>query len=170
MIQKPERATLARMDTGQVIQFLSNPYILEDEKTAEYDLPEVSGSIAPPLRFKYGGARQVRFACRFISRGNADSVAVQVEFIRRLAIPTGPKKVPPLAFLTIGGFQSALRIRDWKVTYNAWTPALRPRDLTVEVQATVDYGVPAPPPQPKPAARNTAKSKQNIRIERIKVR
>jgi hypothetical protein len=166
MIQKPQRAMLARMDTGEVIEFLTNPYTLEDSKTAVYDEPEVNGAVAPPLNFKHGGARQVRFACRFISQGNVDAVSKQVEFIRRLAIPVKPNNVPPLAFLTIGGFQAPIRIKEWKVLYNSWTPTLRPRDISVEVQATVDYGTPAPPPQPKLAKVNQAKAKQSIKIER----
>lgn len=163
MIQKPERAMLTRMDTGEVIEFLSNPHLLEDLKSAIYDEPEVSGAVAPPLQFKYGGPRQVRFVCRFISQGNVGDVAKQVEFIRYLAFPTGPDNVPPLAFITIGGFQMPIRIREWRVTYNSWTPALKPRDLTVEVQSTVDYGTPAPPPQPKPGGEKKAQARQAVR-------
>lgn len=181
MIQRPVRATLARLDTGETIEFLANPHTMEDLKSAVYDEPEVSGAIAPPLAFKHGGAREVRFACRFIAQGNVAEVASQVEFIRALALPAGPNKIPPMAFLTIGGFQMPLRVREWRVTYNAWTPALKPRDLTVEVQATVDYGTPVPPPQPKPAKVNTAKARQSVRgkgrpkkaipqVERITVR
>ncbi len=171
MIKKPVRAMLSRMDTGKTIQFLSNPHTLEDEKTAEYEEPEVSGATAPPLRFKYGGSRQIKFECRFIAQGNVNDIAVQVEFIRSLALPVKPNNTPPKAFLAIGGFQMPIRIRNWKVTYNAWTPALKPKDLTVEVHATVDYGTPVPPAQPKPAAKtNKAKAKQNIKIQRITVR
>lgn len=168
MIQKPQRATLTRMDTGEVIEFLSNPHTLEDSKTAVYDEPEVDGAIAPPQKFKYGGPRPIRFICRFISKGNVDAVGSQVEFIRRLAIPIKPTNTPPLVFLTIGSFQMRIRIREWKVLYNDWTPALRPKDLTVEVRATADYGTPVPPPQPKPAKQNKAKAKQNSKKEKSK--
>ncbi|MDI3548124.1 MAG: hypothetical protein PWR10_1776 [Halanaerobiales bacterium] len=168
MIQKPQRATLARMDTGEVIEFLANPHMLEDSKSAVYDEPEVDGAVAPPLKFKYGGARSIQFMCRFISQGNVDAVTKQVEFIRYLAIPVKPKNVPPLAFLTVGSFQMPIRIREWKVLYNNWTPALKPKDITVEVWATTDYGTPVPPPQPKPANANKAKAKQNSKKDLIK--
>lgn len=166
MIKKPQRATLTRVDTGEVIEFLANPHTLEDSKTAVYEEPEVDGAVAPPLKFKHGGPRLVRFLCRFISQGNVDTVSNQVEFIRRLAIPVKPANVPPMAFLTIGGFQSRIRIQEWKVLYNNWTPALRPRDLSVEVRAVVDYGTPVPPPQPKPAKQDNAKAKQNSKKEK----
>jgi hypothetical protein len=166
MIQKPERAMLARMDTGEVIEFLSNPHLLEDLKSAVYDEPEVSGAVAPPLQFKHGGPRQVRFQVRSITQGNIADVTRQVEFIRRLALPTAPNNVPPLAFITIGGFQTPIKIRKWQVNYNAWTPALKPRDLSVEVQATVDYGVPPPPPQPKPGGVKKAAAKQAIKAKK----
>lgn len=165
MMQKPVRATLTRTDTGETISFLYNPYVLEDAKGNEYEEPEVEGALAPPLVFKHGGTRRVRFACRFISQGNPDVVAQQVEFIRRLANPVQPANVPPLAFVTIGGFDMPIRIMEWRVVYNEWTPALKPKDLYVEVEAAVDYKTPAPPPQPQPGKKNNAKAKQNSKSD-----
>lgn len=174
MIQKPARAMLARMDTGEVIEFINNPHVLEDEKSAEYDMPEVNGAIAPPLQFKYGGARTIRFEVRYIAQGNVDQIARQIEFVRNLAIPVKPKNVPPLARLSIGGFQVPIRITRWRVPYSDWTPALRPKDVTLEVEAVVDYGTQAPA-QPKPASVNKAKGKQAVKknatkVQKIKVK
>ena len=158
MMQKPVRATLTRTDTGETISFLYNPYVLEDAKGNEYEA-EVEGALRP-AGVGIGGTRRVRFACRFISQGNPDVGGSRWNSFGWQTLFNLPMSPLPCYYRRL---DMPIRIMEWRVVYNEWTPALKPKDLYVEV-AAVDYN-PAPPPQPQPGKKNNAKAKQNSKSD-----
>ncbi|MGE5551523.1 MAG: hypothetical protein ACM3ZC_13505 [Bacteroidota bacterium] len=158
----PARASLTRIDTGESVTLLANPHALNDSKAAEYDRPEVSKAVAPPFKFKFGGSRDITFAFRLIARGNVDEIEQQINTLRSFTLPAGPAKDPPVVMFVAGQLQEKVRVMEIRSTVDAWTPALRPRDVMVEVTLSVDYGVKLPA-QPKPAAKKVEVGRQQVR-------
>jgi hypothetical protein len=137
---KITRATLSRLDTGEMIEFLTNPHGMDEEKGAQYDDEEVSGAVAPTPKFKNGGAKLVKFSIRFIAKGQ--KALDQKLFLDKLVIPTGPKKIPPKVYFCMGKVNYYLHFRDLKTTYATFNPSLMPVDFTIDVSASVVYDAP----------------------------
>ncbi|MGE5528055.1 MAG: hypothetical protein ACM3X6_02805 [Patescibacteria group bacterium] len=169
----PARASLTRIDTGETVEFLANPHIMSDSKAAEYDRPEVAKASAPPFRFKFGGSRDIAFSFRLIARGNVDAIEAQINTLRSFTLPAGPNKEPPAAMFVMGQTQLKVRVMELRHTVDAWTPGLRPRDVTVDVALSVDYGTKVPK-QPKPGSKDSqagrGRSRDRGKVTRINIR